>query len=333
MENKLTVRFNTLVDNVIGQFIEVSYKPAIFQCMDLAYLWVFVLGYPKATIQHTYAYEVFTKPNSLTKKYFDIIPNSDTFIPEDGDIGVFEGGEAGHIVVCLGGGTVKRFKALSQNDPLGSHLVIKEYDYNKPKFLGVLRPKVFDLPVSNEAPVWLATMFNEIGIDINQAESDVRGKIDEVIQAYKQQPELIGKLKKANENVEELIIEADNERKKAKDYKKKYDDFTVALAQKLGTPADEVEIQSQVDVLMQSEDKVIELQGQLKSERETYEKKLKELTDKAGTLQGQVNTLVKELENLKKEYPELPIEIPVKPRKFWHNLVDFIQKIVEKFKF
>lgn len=72
MEEKL----NQFVDNLNGQFVEVSSKSAEYQCMDLAYLWVFCLGYPKATIQNQYAYQVYTNPKPITKEYFDIIPNT-----------------------------------------------------------------------------------------------------------------------------------------------------------------------------------------------------------------------------------------------------------------
>lgn len=134
-------RLNQFILNTQGQFIEVSYKEAEFQCMDLAYLWAFCLGLPKGAIQHQYAYQVFTSPNDLTREYFDIIKNTPDFIPQDGDIGVFEGGTAGHIVVCLSGGTTKTFPCFEQNTPLGSNAHItpnKSYT----NFLGVLRPKV-----------------------------------------------------------------------------------------------------------------------------------------------------------------------------------------------
>jgi len=139
----LTYKLNQFIDNLNGQFIEVSYREAVYQCMDLAYAWVFCLDYPKATIQHQYAYEVFTKPNELTYKYFDLIPNTDDFIPQDGDICVFKGGTAGHIAICLGGGTRFKFKRFEQNNPLGTSASINERGYTN--MLGVLRPKVFSL--------------------------------------------------------------------------------------------------------------------------------------------------------------------------------------------
>jgi len=155
----LTEKLNQFIDNLNGQFVEVSYKDAIYQCMDLAYAWVFCLDYPKATIQHQYAYEVFTSPNDLTRKYFDLISNTPDFVPRDGDICVFKGGTAGHIAVCLGGGTTSKFWRFEQNNPLGTNAALNERGYTN--MLGVLRPKVFS---NNE------TLIYE-GLDLNNNES------------------------------------------------------------------------------------------------------------------------------------------------------------------
>lgn len=325
-------RLNQFIENLNGQFVEVSYRPAEYQCMDLAYLWVFVLGYPKATIQHLYAYQVYTKPNSLTKKYFDLIPNTPNFIPEDGDIAVFDktsGNIAGHIAICLSGGTLKTFRRFEQNSPLGTHSNIRRGNYTTPKLLGVLRPKIFDLSVSPEAPEWLRTMFQEIDIDLKKPESDIRSKVDNVIKAYRERPELVKQLEIANKKTEGLITDVSQEREKAKKYKKLYDDFVVYLAQKLGVPAEEVEIKSEVENLIDIEDQVTELEGTLKKEHKEYKDKLKVLSTKAGTLQNQVNILINELEDLQEKYPELPIKIPVEPRRLWNRIVDTFNKILD----
>lgn len=144
-------KLNQFILNVQMQFIEVSDRNNIYQCMDLAYLWVFCLGFPKATIQKLYAYEVYTKPTDLTRQYFDIIPNSPTFIPEDGDLAVFDKTAtniAGHIGVALGGGTVTTFRDFEQNWPVGTNALVRVRNYNTPKLLGVLRPKQQLLPES-----------------------------------------------------------------------------------------------------------------------------------------------------------------------------------------
>lgn len=141
MKDKLT----QFILNLQSQFVEVSDRTNTYQCMDLAYLWVFALGYPKATIQHLYAYEVYTKPTDLTRQYFDLLPNTATFIPQDGDIAVYDktaSNIAGHIGVALGGGTISSFRCFEQNYPVGTNAVVRIRDYNTPRLLGVLRPKI-----------------------------------------------------------------------------------------------------------------------------------------------------------------------------------------------
>ena len=137
-------KLNQFIADLNGQFVEVSDRTNTYQCMDLAFLWVFVLGFPKATIQNLYAYQVWTNPKAITKQYFDLIPNTSDFIPQDGDITVFNktsGNIAGHIGIALGGGTTKTFKNFEQNNPLGTNAHIQTQNYNSPPLLGVLRPK------------------------------------------------------------------------------------------------------------------------------------------------------------------------------------------------
>ena len=158
-------KLNRFIDNTIGQFIEVSSSSALYQCMDLAYNWVFCLGFPKATIQNQYAYQVYTNPKEITYHYFDLIPNTSDFIPQDGDIGVFDkttSNIAGHIVICLGGGTTSKFKRFEQNNPLGTNAHIGEGGYSK--FLGVLRPKIQESSVTE--PHWFKTLLQEAGLTL-----------------------------------------------------------------------------------------------------------------------------------------------------------------------
>jgi hypothetical protein len=150
-------KLNRFVENTIGNFQEVSYKDALYQCMDLAYEWVFCLGYPKATIQHQYAYQVFTEPNDLTRQYFDIIPNSPEGIPQDGDLVIYNktsSNIAGHIVIALGGGTTSKYMAYEQNSPIGTNAHISEKTYGN--CLGWLRPKIeMGMDVSTDKKVLL----------------------------------------------------------------------------------------------------------------------------------------------------------------------------------
>lgn len=170
-------KLNQFVENLQGQFVEVSYKDAIYQCMDLAYNWVFCLGFPKSTIQHTYAYEVFTSPNATTLEHFEIIPNSLTAIPQDGDLVVWSNkyGPAGHIAIALGGGNTDKFWCFEQNNPLGSNAHLRERSYTN--VLGWLRPRI---PQEVPELSWLRQMYSTRGIDLSKPEGDVRGRVQEI---------------------------------------------------------------------------------------------------------------------------------------------------------
>ena len=155
----LKEKFDLFYANMVNQKSEVSDSTNVYQCMDLAYQWIFSLDIPKATIQHLYAYQVYTQPSDLTRQYFDIIPNSATFVPQAGDLVVFSNrningtyfNTAGHIAIASGSGDVYRFKSFDQNWSTGQGLVLIEHNYDNPKLLGVLRPKYVSVsPVINE---------------------------------------------------------------------------------------------------------------------------------------------------------------------------------------
>lgn len=138
-------KFNEFYKWVIEQGIEISDKSNSYQCMDLAYAFVFFLNYPKSTIQHLYAYQVFTEPNNDTNKYFNIIPNTPNGIPQAGDLVVFDKNKvnvAGHISIASGTGDTKTFTSLDQNWNTSAKVVLVNHNYDSPKVLGWLRPKV-----------------------------------------------------------------------------------------------------------------------------------------------------------------------------------------------
>lgn len=109
--------------------------------MDLAYLWAFCLGYPKATIQNQFAYQVFTNPKPITREYFDLIPYTPGAIPLEGDLVVWGNsyGPAGHIGIAIEG-TASTFRVFEQNNPTGTNASVRQRNYNH--VLGWLRPKV-----------------------------------------------------------------------------------------------------------------------------------------------------------------------------------------------
>jgi hypothetical protein len=158
-------KLNRFIDNTIGQFIEVSSASALYQCFDLCYFWVFCLDFPKATIQHQYAYEVYTQANEFTRQYFDIIPNTPEAVPQEGDLVVWNKtatNTAGHIGIAIDG-TTSKFKVFEQNAPTGTNAHIQERNYTN--VLGFLRPKV---QTAGGVPQWLTVLLQEKGLSLDR---------------------------------------------------------------------------------------------------------------------------------------------------------------------
>lgn len=169
-------KFDKFSTWVLNQGIEISDKTNVYQCMDLAYSWVFFLNFPKSTIQHLYAYEVFTAPNSTTLKYFEVIKNSATFVPQVGDLAVFDktaNNIAGHISICTGTGNTLRFTSLDQNWLGVGRATLVEHNYDNPKLLGVLRPKLQGVQTSE-----VVSAVDLTSLDNSTAMKEVYGVID-----------------------------------------------------------------------------------------------------------------------------------------------------------
>lgn len=85
-------------------------------------------------------YDFYTDP--ILYQNFERITNTDTFIPQKGDVGVWDWGISGgfgHIGMCNGEGNTLWFKSFDQNWRTLSVSEMITHTYNK--FLGVLRPK------------------------------------------------------------------------------------------------------------------------------------------------------------------------------------------------
>lgn len=117
---------NTLVERVDPN--------SLFQCMDLAIAYCEeVLGTPRTIFAGLiYAYEVFEKSTEATGSRFDFIKNTPWSIPRQGDVLVFKkaiNGTAGHIVV-VDSADINTVTVISQNDPVGSKVIMKTYSYD-----------------------------------------------------------------------------------------------------------------------------------------------------------------------------------------------------------
>ena len=196
-------KLNQFIDNTNGQFIEVSYAPALYQCMDLVYLWIFILGFPKATIQHQYAYEVYTKASDFTRQFFEIIENKLETIPEVGDLFVINktsSNVAGHIGIVIEA-TQSRMKCFEQNSPLGTNAHIQDRGYTG--VLGLLKPKNV---IIDGVPQWLTTLLQERCLTITN-ESEIRNIFEKAKKYDDEVKSLQEQVKVANEQLADKALE------------------------------------------------------------------------------------------------------------------------------
>ena len=148
--------FNQFQAIVLNKSIEVEDPANADQCMDLIFAWCDFLKIPREAVRHQYAYQVWDNPTPQTTEFFTLFPNTITFVPQAGDIGVFgtSVGFAGHVSIDTGKSNLINYLSLDQNwdtqhfnkgtDPVTGKLVpytrnVTHYFYNGVK--GFLRPK------------------------------------------------------------------------------------------------------------------------------------------------------------------------------------------------
>ena len=139
-------KFQEFLNKWQGKYCEVNDPTNLYQCMDLAYAWCDFLQITRDTIRHLYAYEVYTKPNDQTVKYFELIPNTPAGIPPVGSLVVFSkeiGGIAGHISIATGEGDTNSFNSFDQNFGTDKKCRIVNHGYGP--VLGWLKPRVEEL--------------------------------------------------------------------------------------------------------------------------------------------------------------------------------------------
>lgn len=130
-----------IFDKYYKQKVEAEDPSNAFQCMDWAFKYCDELGIPREAIRHLYAFQAWVKPNDLTLRYFDYIPNTPNGVPILGDVLIFDTGvgPAGHISVTQKG-DINSTTSMDQN--WNGHLYCEYIQHPYDNILGWLRPKV-----------------------------------------------------------------------------------------------------------------------------------------------------------------------------------------------
>jgi hypothetical protein len=294
-----------------------------FQCVDIVNQYIKeVLN--KTPIKGTDAKDF---PTKYKKEEFDWIPNTPTGVPGVGDIIIWSGnvgGGAGHIAVVLSA-TANTFTSLDQNWSKKQVVTIENHRYNN--VLGWLKPKGGNMSG--------AVMYGKPhSYDLNNHDS-MKVAVDHLNDI------LEGRYIK-KEDHQKLLNEEIERRRRAEDeasgFKKTHKEFIADLATIFGTQHNTPEILAASRQAIAYEDNYRELQEIRQKEREEWGKAI-------FALEGQVQTMRKELEHkdkelddikkkiddLKKETPkEVEVEKPVdkladRINRFWDRLWEIIQ--------
>ena len=187
-----------------GRPCEVNDPSNLNQCMDLAYAWCDALGVSRDAIRHLYASEIYSKPNDITVKYFEMIPNTTLAVPQVGDIVVFKG-TPGHVSVANGVGDTNAFQSFDQNwgATVGKcGLITHAYD----NVAGFLRFRI--TPVLEITDQTLLPIINAEGqqLEVQAVRSLIADQSQTIVNLRKDIESLVGMIDTLNKQIDELKL-------------------------------------------------------------------------------------------------------------------------------
>lgn len=105
------ISIKPLVDQTNGKKVEVAGAP-LYQCVDLVNYWLRMIGKPM--ILNRNAIDFKTAPG------YTYVVNTPSFLPQEGDIAVFNVGTYGDVAVVAPGTNLKNLVVFGQNFPVGA---------------------------------------------------------------------------------------------------------------------------------------------------------------------------------------------------------------------
>ena len=140
-----------------------------------------------------------TDPN--LNKYFTKIPNTPDGVPQKGDIIIWGAyGNYGHIAI-INWANASQFQALSQNDPIGSKTVLKNYSYKS--ILGWFHPEenMSDLSVCLEQHTQLVDKLNKLEGQLAIIKKELAKTQDQLKEANKKRVDAEAEIVELNQTI------------------------------------------------------------------------------------------------------------------------------------
>lgn len=152
--NELKAKFEQFLSQNNGKPVIIlpgSIKTKHGQCFDLAVAFTDFLGIPHypgnpSPFPYANACQIYTDFGDFQKQYFDRISNTPDYIPQKGDIVIWDAelnGGAGHVAIATGEGDANTFNSFDQNWSTTNWIPkIVNHNYDLGPVLGCLRLKV-----------------------------------------------------------------------------------------------------------------------------------------------------------------------------------------------
>jgi hypothetical protein len=163
--SELDILFDKFVANNNKKAVVIlpsSIKNKHGECFDIAVAFTDLLGIPHypgnpSPFPYTNAHQIYNNFGTFQSQYFDRIKNTSDYIPQKGDIVIWDAGlngGMGHVAIATGEGNANTFKSFDQNwNPADWIPRVIAHDYDTGPVLGALRLKVTQPSTQPQPPM------------------------------------------------------------------------------------------------------------------------------------------------------------------------------------